>query len=190
MIKITNKYFNNELKLIKTTRKLKDKIIPYETNLVNDVIKDICLVFNQVEDIIRILSTKTTFDEDQLKNLFLLHQLRILHCKRCLLAYHNDRIKRINKLLLKKDENLTTLEEEFVKESKSITNEYNNNNNSEVFYNQKPPKDLFIFVRVIKDIQTVVYTQNGELTLITGCVYYLKREDIDEFLKLGFLHEV
>ncbi|PVV04896.1 hypothetical protein BB560_000583 [Smittium megazygosporum] len=53
----------------------------------------------------------------------------------------------------------------------------------------KPPKDLFIEVRVIKDCGQI-QTETGIVNLKKGSQHYLRRTDVENLIKLGYLQHI
>ncbi|KAJ3066578.1 DNA replication protein psf1 [Podochytrium sp. JEL0797] len=53
-----------------------------------------------------------------------------------------------------------------------------------------PPKDLFVDVRVVKELGEIVTESGAVLKLMKGEQHYVRRSDVDKFITLGYLVQV
>ena len=53
-----------------------------------------------------------------------------------------------------------------------------------------PPKELFIEVRVKKDMGMVILPESGEINLQKNTTHLLKRTEVDNFIKQGIVEQV
>lgn len=53
----------------------------------------------------------------------------------------------------------------------------------------QPPKDLYLEVRVLKDIREL-YTESGPINLELNSTHYLRRSDVEHLIRQGHLMQV
>lgn len=54
----------------------------------------------------------------------------------------------------------------------------------------KPPRDLFIEVKVNDDYGTMTLPESGEITLKRNSTLHLRRSDVDQLIKKGMVSEL
>lgn len=53
----------------------------------------------------------------------------------------------------------------------------------------KPPKDLFVEVRVLRDCGEVM-TENGAVNLEANSTHFLRRVDVEQLIRQGLLEQI
>ena len=53
-----------------------------------------------------------------------------------------------------------------------------------------PPKDLFVEVRVMRELGEIVTTSGAIARLTKGSQHHLKRTDVEQFITLGYLKQI
>jgi len=117
--------------------------------------------------------------------------------KRCLLAYHYHRLKKLEEFCWELGHipqellpNLSSLETDFSTEYQSIINNYASNfTGIDLSSSLEPPKDPYIEIRVLKDCGEI-YTENGLVTLSKNSQHYLRRTDVEHLINEGYLKHI
>jgi GINS complex subunit 1 len=63
-------------------------------------------------------------------------------------------------------------------------------NNIDLTVDMKPPKDLFIEVRIKQDYGTVMLPESGQVNLQKNTTHLLRRSEVDHLIKQGIVAEV
>jgi len=63
-------------------------------------------------------------------------------------------------------------------------------NNIDLTIDMKPPKELFIEVRIKKDYGTVMLPESGAVNLQRNTTHLLRRSEVDHLIKQGVVAEV
>ena len=126
---------------------------------------------------------------------------------RCLLAYLNTRLTRVERLAWESgkhipdhlQEKLSPAELDYFKTylenidnyNKAVSNMFaNDSNNIDLTVDFNPPKDLFLEVRVNKDYGTVYLPESGEVKLQKNTTHNLRRSEVDHLIKRGIMSEI
>jgi GINS complex subunit 1 len=133
---------------------------------------------------------------DQVKVACQVHHATIKRNKRCALTYVEHRANTIKKLrwdlgpLFPSDvqANLSHREASFLADYDKLITEYNKASGVDVTADLVPPKDLLIQVRVLKDCGEIM-TETGAVTLEKGTTHSLRRRDIEQLVRQGYLEE-
>jgi GINS complex subunit 1 len=133
---------------------------------------------------------------DQVKIAAWVHQATIKRNKRCALTYVDNRAATIKKLrwdlgpLFPSDiqTNLSHREASFLADYDKLLTDYNKATGVDVTADLVPPKDLLIQVRVLKDCGEIM-TETGAITLEKGTTHSLRRRDIEQLVRQGYLEE-
>ena len=80
--------------------------------------------------------------------------------------------------------------ETYCAELDSYTNEYANFTNLDLTVDLTPPKDLFIEVRIKKDLGQMVLPESGQVLLQKNTTHLLRRSEVDQLIKQGVADEV
>ena len=130
----------------------------------------------------------------------MMDNLYIERSKRCLYAYHNERCERLQKFLWYngKDlpetvtQNLSKDEVTYFKNYTKLIEDYSKNAvkwNIDITTTLEPPRELYVEVKVLEDLGEVYLADTGTVKLQKNSVHYLKKSDIEGFLKQGSLIE-
>ncbi|ORY04210.1 GINS complex, Psf1 component [Basidiobolus meristosporus CBS 931.73] len=117
--------------------------------------------------------------------------------KRCLLAYHKQRLERVKEIAWAIGEvpediqdNLSSNEIEAFKEYKHILQEYDQQYLPiNLMSDLQPPKDLYIEVRVLKDCGEI-QTDNGAIRLEKNSQHFIKKTDVERFIAQGYIKHI
>jgi GINS complex subunit 1 len=123
---------------------------------------------------------------------YVVHIASIDRNKRCLYAYHMERLNRIesihwdhNQLPPSVKQNLSSMELDYYDNYKKILHRYMNSiGNIDLSVNIQPPKSLMIEVRAIQDCG-IISTSNGSQTINKNDVFYMLRSDAEPLIKRG-----
>ncbi|EGC29815.1 hypothetical protein DICPUDRAFT_84206 [Dictyostelium purpureum] len=119
--------------------------------------------------------------------------------KRCVLAYLNERLKRIkeyrwssgNGLLPDQlKEKLSQDEIQFFSDYDKNLTDYNIKVGLDLTVDPQPPKDLYVEVRVIKELGQVVLNSGATVTLNLNTTHFLKRSDVSNLISQGSLEHI
>ena len=114
---------------------------------------------------------------------------------RCSLAYMSTRLDRLHRVAWESGKqlpphiaaNLTTGEiryfETYCAQLDAYTNEYANYSNLDLTVDLTPPKDLFIEVRIKKDLGEMVLPESGQVLMQKDTTHLLRRSEADPLIK-------
>lgn len=75
--------------------------------------------------------------------------------------------------------------------NKSISNMLGSDcSNIDLTVDLNPPKELYVEVRVNKDVGTITLPESGEVKLQKNSTYLLRRSEADHLIKRGIMSEV
>ena len=83
---------------------------------------------------------------------------------------------------------LSTKEELFLSKYDRLMGDYMTQIDIDLNLDQKPPKDLFIEVRVLRDCGTI-QTESGALTLDANTIHHVRRRDVELLIRQGALEQ-
>ncbi|KAJ3226299.1 Proteasome subunit beta type-1 [Clydaea vesicula] len=175
-------------------------ITRYEDDLVRNVIMETKFLIDDMDHILEgansvtqesdLNETDINIYQNQTQN-----SIKMLRNKRCLLAYHQNRVERITAVVkklgsspfpLEIKENLSSNELDFAVGYRNLLNEYAKEYpDIEMNRDLNPPKEVFVSIKCNKNLGNVM-TETGMKSLEKGSRHYIKRTDIDNFLKLGY----
>lgn len=94
-----------EEKLVNCAQRRKGQLLPFETDLVADLLASTNQLVDEAKDIVQganntVENVYSNQPEQSLKAAFLLHHMRIQRNKRALLIYHNDRLARYSSIFM------------------------------------------------------------------------------------------
>ena len=128
----------------------------------------------------------------------------LLRNKRCVLAYHYERMKRVRKLrwgsgavqnfpsFIK--QNMSEDEVKYLNEYDEILRQYSDDIGFDLFSDVTPPKDVFVEVRVIKEdtenSEGIMTLESGVITLKKNDTLYLRRVDAEMLIQRGLVEQV
>ncbi|EAL62807.1 GINS complex subunit 1 [Dictyostelium discoideum AX4] len=184
------------IELIKELRGT-DSIPHYNDTSIKATIDEMIALY---EDLIK---TITEHKEQKKEPFYLQHAITfhnsINRDKRCILAYLNERLNRIKEyrwssgqslLPDQLKERLSQNEIQFFSEYDKILTEYNSKVGLDLTIDPQPPKELYIEVRVIKELGEVVLNSGCTVNLNLNTTHFLKRSDITNLVKNGSLEHI
>ncbi|RUS23288.1 DNA replication complex GINS protein psf1 [Endogone sp. FLAS-F59071] len=198
-------YGDEAYKLVKEAKRATDHLLPYNQELVSSVSREIRALSSEYDAALAALRARgaTHMDDPGAACAILVRQLATKRDKRCLFAYHLQRLERIKEAAwgtpmgvkdpppqirqcLSRDEN------KFFEEYRTnVIGAY-----QRLFIDVDlhgggldPPKDLFIEVRVTKDCGEI-QTEYGFLNLTMGSQFFVRRTDVESLIKQGFLKHI
>ncbi|TPX51412.1 hypothetical protein SeMB42_g00452 [Synchytrium endobioticum] len=190
-------YGETALKLIRDCRRNPDHPSPYQEDSVRAVIAEIKLLFNEVH----LLINEYAADGDQppppIAAAVAMHSLAVKRSKRCLLAYHNHRVKIIKELVwtvgsippetkLRCSPGEIELSVQYRNALMAYRSEFLD---LDLTAAPVPPGDVFVEVRVVKDCGEIL-TESGTIRLAKGTQHYVRRTDVEQFITQGYLKHV
>lgn len=124
-----------------------------------------------------------------------IHMASIERNKRCLLAYFHHRMLRIKSVVwelssfLDFDSRLSTLELDFKQKYMELIDDFKSKYPLDL-NSILPPKDPFVFVRVVKECGEIVTEDGTPIYLEKNAQHYLKRTDVERLIMQGFLQVI
>lgn len=131
--------------------------------------------------------------------------------KRCLMAYQRMRSDMIDKLIWNGDiENNSTAgtgagskgyeynelshnEQEYMNQYKNVLDDLNSESELwscvEIMGNMNPPSDIFIDIRVLKDIGEI-QTEYGTFNLVKDSQFYVRQSDVERLIQQGYVQKI
>lgn len=117
--------------------------------------------------------------------------------KRCALAYLMNRLRRIQEYRWDTGasaathlaDSLSGPESAFLNDYNKILGKYCDQVELDLTADRKPPRDLYIEVRVLRDCGSVM-TDAGAVTLKPGTAHFLKRADVEHLIRQGALQHI
>lgn len=131
--------------------------------------------------------------------------------KRCLMAYQRMRSDMIDKLIWNGDiENnssagtgtgskrneyneLSHNEQEYMNQYKNLLDDLNSESelwsSVEIMGNMNPPSDIFIDIRVLKDIGEI-QTEYGTFNLVKDSQFYVRQSDVERLIQQGYVQKI
>lgn len=175
-----------------------DTLLKYNDTLVRSIIRE----QRDLEKLVLDLLQKENFEPvPQL----LIYQTAIARNKRCLLAYHAHRLDRLRDLywasggsvphILSNPDlraRMSPHEVDYLKSYNESVMLYRGEFTNELDITasvEKPPKDLHVLVKVVRDCG-VVQTEVGSIDFKKGQRFMVQRADIEHLITQGYLEEV
>lgn len=163
----------------------RDDLIQLITREVGDLSRESDILSNDIED-------------DRVKNcqLFITH-LSMRRNKRCLLAYQYQRLRKLDELAWSNQElskkqlaNLSYNEQEYYRKYKEIMSEFKGEyTDIDLDGSMDPPRDIFIDVRVLKDIGEI-QTEYGVFNMTKNSQFFVRQADVERLIQQGYLEKV
>ncbi|KAG4108217.1 PSF1 domain-containing protein [Neocallimastix lanati (nom. inval.)] len=191
-------YADQAAKLVKEAKRTENILPEYNTELVRDVQREIRTLHHNTTVLLRQYDIRNSTENDPgATAAILIHHRSLERNKRCLLAYHYHRLKKIKEYCWELGHvpqelitNLSALEMDFSTDYQSIINDYSSNfTGIDLSSSLDPPKDPYIEVRVLKDCGEI-YTENGLVTLSKNSQHYLRRTDVEHLINEGYLKHI
>ncbi|KAF2071576.1 hypothetical protein CYY_007109 [Polysphondylium violaceum] len=186
-------------KAIELLRELKrtDSLLAYGDTSIKRTVEEINALHKEL------IETISEHLEDKKTPYILSHsavfQLSILRNKRCILAYLMERLNRIREYrwnsgtsLLSTDlkENLSPNESKFFADYDRLLTDYNAKIGLDLTMDPQPPKELFIEVRVLKELGQVVLNSGITVNLHLNTTHFLRRSDVSNLIAQGSLEHI
>ena len=114
---------------------------------------------------------------------------------RCSLAYLSTRLDRLHRVAWESGkrmpahigQNLTSSElnyfESYCEQLDNYTSQYANFCNLDLTVDLTPPKELFIEVRINKDLGSMMLPESGQVLLQKNTTHLLRRSEVDSLIK-------
>ncbi|ETI40428.1 hypothetical protein F441_21990 [Phytophthora nicotianae CJ01A1] len=173
-----------------------DWLPPYNEDLVRQVVEESGVL---EEEIARKMAT---FDDNLTENTFVACGLVVNHqCllrnKRCLIAYVHHRMEKIKALRWETGtiipaqlaQNLCQREVQFFNQYDQLLTDYMAEFELDLSADMKPPKDLYVEVRVLRDCGEVM-TESGLVNLEAHSQHFLRRVDVEQLIRQGLLEQI
>jgi len=174
-------------------------IVPMNKPLIDEISKEIINSDKELEEILELKNRDKSLVQSDAEtcNKYLLENAKLGRNKRCVLAYLNNRIDKIQNLIWQLGlpfpehlaNSLDEKEKKYAEEYSALLKKYSKSNSFsllDVTTDTLPPTDLFVEIRALEDINKVK-TKGGEVKLEKNMTYYLRRSDIDYLLKKGLV---
>ncbi|RLN50627.1 hypothetical protein BBJ29_005441 [Phytophthora kernoviae] len=174
-----------------------DWLPPYNEDLVRQVVDESGLLH---EEIVRKLNTfQDNFEEQPASvhcGLIVNHQC-LLRNKRCLIAYLYHRVEKIKALRWEAGtiipaplaQNLCQREMQLFNAYDQLLTDYMADFELDLSADLKPPKDLYVEVRVLRDCGEVM-TESGLVNLEAHSQHFLRRVDVEQLIRQGLLEQI
>ncbi|EPX74502.1 GINS complex subunit Psf1 [Schizosaccharomyces octosporus yFS286] len=193
---------NQSNKLIQDSRRTLylDYLPPYQTDTVNEVIREIRTAERESLGILQALTNggEVAFNPmehpSEASSLLMFHTSN-LYNKRCLMAYHNLRLRSIRQYCWNGgkrmeaciDTSLNQAEQEYLFRYSELVAAYKGPwVDLDLTASVVPPKNLFIDVRVLKDVGDIE-TEFGTISLTKNSQLYIRATDVERLIAQGYL---
>ncbi|KAG2782363.1 hypothetical protein JG687_00000584 [Phytophthora cactorum] len=173
-----------------------DWLPPYNEDLVRQVVEESEVLS---EEIARKMAT---FQDNLAENTFVASGLVVNHqCllrnKRCIIAYVHHRMEKIKALRwetgtiipVQLAQNLCQREVQFFNQYDQLLTDYMADFELDLSADMKPPKDLYVEVRVLRDCGEVM-TESGLVNLEAHSQHFLRRVDVEQLIRQGLLEQI
>lgn len=128
----------------------------------------------------------------------LVHHLSLIRNKRCLMAYVHNRADIVRDLGWRVglelppeiQEKLTTLEKEYFKNHSTAIKSYMGKAGIDLNVDMVPPKDPYIKVRVVGDIDDGIVMSDKTTNFARHSMHFLKRTDAEPYIARGQMEEL
>eukprot|EP01134_Creolimax_fragrantissima_P002335 CFRG2335T1 len=173
---------------------------PYEEDLVRRVVTEIEAHFNERQRLLESDEFQENIQNPPVEYMCAIrtHHVCMMRSRRCVIAYQLERIKRLRRAryhfgsVLPNDfrGNLGGPEKDFFTAYDDLINDYSNDIDLDLTANQSPPGSLFIDVRPLKNIGTIM-TEYGPLRLLKNKQENVRwSNEIEDFIRQGLLERV
>jgi GINS complex subunit 1 len=195
-------YGDEVLKLIREAKRTQAGMLPpYNESIIRNVIKELRILCEEQQKLMNVMNLVEEDEDDEAqgyKTAFLVHHACIERNKRCLLAYHVQRMEKIKTILWDLGSLPRDMQGRFSPTESKFSENY-----SGLLVSYKgiydavdlsavlvPPKELFVCVRVLKDCGEI-FTENGKsVVLKPNTQHFLKRSDVERLITQGYLKHV
>ncbi|CAI2382220.1 unnamed protein product [Moneuplotes crassus] len=178
------------------------KVLPeYPTYEIRQATKDINDLHDSMERKLKEIPDDDATAKPEISASALIDHYKLERSKRVLYAYHDERCNRLeryfwrhgNELSESFQTNASKQETDYFKNYINLIEEYSQNAvecNLDITTTMEPPRELLAKLRVIEDIGEVYLPDVGSVNLEKNSVHYLKKADVEQFIKAGKLIEM
>lgn len=193
-------YGDNALKLVRELKRNKNKLVSYNTELVEAVLDETNQLYSEAQVITEQIA-EFGQDPNHITRLTAIMSV-IRRNKRCLLAYHHWRKVAIETAVreLRAEgagqipppadlrDLLSPQERLYFKQYAAIAWKYKSNYEDifDLYSQLHPPQSLYVRVRAVRDL-TFETEEGGVCVMVRGHEDYVKRTEVQKFIEQGFL---
>ncbi|KAJ1979898.1 DNA replication protein psf1 [Dimargaris xerosporica] len=188
------------IKLIAEAKRTARHLPAYNEALVQHVLRETTHQFSRLEELLRTVDELSGADPNHTRRIAA--QMALLHAnvkwnKRCLLAYHQQRVAFLKRLFWSlgclPDElrdHLPPQELDYFSHYILLINQYKSNYvDVGLTASPIPPKDLYIEVRVLQECGEI-QVEDGTLMLTKNSQHLVKRSDVEHLIQRGLLEHI
>ncbi|CAB66437.1 DNA replication complex GINS protein psf1 [Schizosaccharomyces pombe] len=193
---------NRSNKLIRDSKRTQylDYLPPYQADTVNDVVNEIRAADRESLGILQNVTHEASQpfqpqDHPSEAAALLMFHSSSIYNKRCLMAYHNLRLQRLRQYCWSGgkrmesclDTSLSTYERDYLTRYSELLAAYKGAwSELDLTGSLVPPKNLFIDVRVLKDVGDIE-TEYGTINLTKNSQLHVRATDVERLIAQGFL---
>ncbi|GAB9462575.1 DNA replication complex gins protein psf1 [Globisporangium polare] len=173
-----------------------DWLPPYNDEQVRQVVEEVGSLHEQIMEKLRVFGDEIEQQPAVHCGLIVSHQC-LLRNKRCLLAYLYERTEKIKNLRWETGTiipatlapNLCQREVQFFQSYDQLLTDYMADFEIDLSADSKPPKDLYVEVRVLRDCGEIM-TESGIVNLEANSTHFLRRVDVEQLIRQGLLEQI
>ncbi|OWZ09451.1 DNA replication complex GINS protein PSF1 [Phytophthora megakarya] len=173
-----------------------DWLPPYNEDLVRRVVEESGLLHEEISKKMSMYADLVNEPASVHCGLVVNHQC-LLRNKRCLIAYVHHRMEKIKALRWETGtiipaslaQNLCQGEVQFFNQYDQLLTDYMADFELDLTADIKPPKDLYVEVRVLRDCGEVM-TESGLVNLEAHSQHFLRRVDVEQLIRQGLLEQI
>eukprot|EP00041_Stephanoeca_diplocostata_P026370 m.709869 g.709869 ORF g.709869 m.709869 type:complete len:192 (-) comp22948_c0_seq2:2795-3370(-) len=189
-------YGDTAVELLRELRRTAPHTVPpYNEDKLRQIIEEIDALYNEVRNTLQAFAEQK--NEPQVAGSMMVQYTAILRNKRCMLAYLNERVNRLQNLrwdvgaVLPPElkENLSMQESEFFQLYSRGLGAYMKAIDLDLTTDLLPPKELYIEVRCLVDVGEIV-TEEGTVNLEKDSQHFLRRSDVETLVRQGVLEHI
>ncbi|CAH0482228.1 unnamed protein product [Peronospora belbahrii] len=174
-----------------------DWLPPYNEDLVRQVVEESRLLHEEIARKMNIFQDNLEAQPPSVHCGLVVNHQCLLRNKRCLMAYIYHRMEKIKALRWETGtiipdslaQNLCQREVQFFNQYDQLLMDYMTEFELDLSTGLKPPKDLYVEVRVLCDCGEVM-TENGIVNLEAHSQHFLRRVDVEQFIRQGLLKQI
>ncbi|KAG7401679.1 DNA replication complex GINS protein PSF1 [Phytophthora boehmeriae] len=174
-----------------------DWLPPYNEDLVRQVVDESGLLHEELVRKLNAFKDNAEGPPDAVHCSLIVNHQCLLRNKRCLIAYLYHRVEKIKALRWDTGtiipaplaQNLCQRELQFFNAYDQLLTDYMADFELDLTADQKPPKDLYVEVRVLRDCGEVM-TESGLVNLEAHSQHFLRRVDVEQLIRQGLLEQI
>lgn len=164
----------------------------YDEEAVRSVLEECTKIYNMMNEIY----SEEDLDRADVKITINILHLSICRNKRCLLAYHDFRLKKLETLWWEsasavlpadKASKLSAKELEYYSQYQRIVSETMEHMSLDLTMHLHPPQDLYREVQVLEDAGEVILQSGSQVVLEKDSIHYLRKTDVEHLIRQGVL---